>query len=118
MAFVATALGALRRVFGESSSSRKLAAVLLLLLAILILRPMFMSLLSYHRTEGLLDQRRAEVAELAQRNRELEQQVDYYRTDVFLAERAREYGLVKPGEKAFVVRELAGDGSTDASSQP
>ena len=105
--------GTLRRIFGESSSARRLAAVLVLLLALLILRPMLMSALSYHRTAGLLEQRRQEVRDLEQRNALLKERVAYYRTDVFLAERAREYGLVKPGEEAYVIRELAHENLRD-----
>lgn len=95
----------LRDLFGESRATTLVLVGILVVLGLLVVRPMIMSLLSYHRTAGLLDERRTEVAHLTKRNGQLEQQVAYFRTDVFLAERARLYGLVKPGEQAFVIRE-------------
>ena len=76
------------------------------MLAMLIVRPMMMSMLSFHRSAALLEERRLEVGQLTNRNRELTKRLTYYRTDAFVAERAREYGLVMPGETSFVVREL------------
>jgi cell division protein FtsB len=79
---------------------------LMLIGCLLIVRPVVMSLLSWHRTAGLLAERREEVAKLEARHKELDQAYEYYQTEAFLAERAREYGLVLPGETPYVVREL------------
>ncbi|MCW2928675.1 MAG: hypothetical protein JWM86_2643, partial [Thermoleophilia bacterium] len=65
-----------------------------------------MSGLSWHRTAALLEERRAVVSQLSARNRALEEQVDYYRTDTFVAEQARMYGMIEPGEETYVIREL------------
>ncbi len=96
----------IRSVFGESRGVTVLVGILLLLLLLLLVRPMLRSALSYQRTAAMLEERRAEVASLQERNRELLQRRDYYRTSEFIAERAREYGLVRPGEESFVIREL------------
>jgi cell division protein FtsB len=96
-----------RRLFGESRSTSWPAIILLMLLALMVVRPMIMSVLSFHRTAGLLTERRAEVATLQSRHDELASRKAYYETDAFIAERGREYGLVMPGETAFVIRELA-----------
>lgn len=96
----------IKQIFGESQGVTILVAILLCLIALLIVRPMVRSILSYHRTAALLQERRAEVAALSSRHTELEQRKAYYQTPEFIAERAREYGLVRPGESAFVIREL------------
>jgi cell division protein FtsB len=93
-------------VFGESTAITWIVVGLLAILCLLIVRPVAMSLLSWHRTAGLLAERRDEVANLEARNDELKAEYEYYQTEGFLAERAREYGLVLPGETPYVVREL------------
>lgn len=95
-----------RSVFGESPGVTAILLAITILLGLLLLRPMLMSLISYHRTASLLSDRRTEVAALKQRNTELRARVTYFGTDAFIAERAREYGLVHPGETSYVVREL------------
>ncbi len=96
----------IRQVFGESQGVTVLVIIMLCLIVTLLVRPMVRSLLSYQRTAAMLTERRAEVAQLTTRHAELVKRRDYYRTPEFIAERAREYGLVRPGERAFVVREL------------
>lgn len=96
-----------RRLFGESRSVTWPALVLLALLGLLVVRPMMMSLFSYHRTASLLRERRTEVTALTTRQHTLQARRKYYSTTAFIAERAREYGLVRPGEQPFVIRELA-----------
>lgn len=97
----------LQRIFGEFHGGRLLTLVFVGLLLMLIVRPVVMSLLSYHRTANLLEHRRSEVSDLQKRHDTLQATAKYYETDVFLAERAREFGLVRPGEQAYVIRELA-----------
>ncbi|MBC7644568.1 MAG: septum formation initiator family protein [Thermoleophilia bacterium] len=99
-------LPASRTLFGDSKGLSWLFMIMLLLIGLLLIRPMMMSLLSYHRTAALLTERRGEVAQLSSRNVELRTTREWYRSDAFLAVRAREYGLVKPGETPFVIREL------------
>ncbi len=81
--------------------------ILAFLMIMLMVRPIAMSLLSYNRTSALLEERRAQVDVLQERNRKLKDRYDYYQTDAFIVERGREYGLVMPGETPYVVRELA-----------
>lgn len=80
------------------------------MLSLIVVRPMVMSMMSYHRTAGLLAERRAEVHDLRSRHAKLLRQLAYYETDAFLAERAREYGLTRPGEQPYVIRELTRPG--------
>lgn len=96
----------IRRIFGESQGVTVLVVIMLCLIATLLVRPMIRSLMSYQRTAAMLTERRSEVAQLTARHTELQQRRDYYRTPEFISERAREYGLVRPGERAFVIREL------------
>lgn len=97
----------IRMLFGESRSVSWLAILLIVLVGMLLVRPMMRSVLSYHRTDALLTERRGEVASLERRNDILKRRAAYRRTDGFIAERGREYGLVVPGETPYVVRELA-----------
>lgn len=99
--------GPIRRAFGDSPITTGLSLAFLLLLGMLLVRPMVMSMMSYQRTAALLEERRDEVASLRDRNERLTATQEYYRTNAFVAERAREYGLVRPGESPFVVREYA-----------
>ena len=95
-----------RRLFGESRLVTWGAIVLLALVGLLLVRPVAMSLLSYQRTDALLTERRAEVAELEARHDRLTEQLEFYRTDAFVEERARTYGWVRQGERSYVIREL------------
>lgn len=95
------------RLFGESRSVTAIVLAFAALLGLLLVRPMAMSMLSYHRTAALLAERRVEVHDLRARHARLERQHAYYQTDMFVAERARQYGLTRPGEQPFVIRELA-----------
>lgn len=94
------------RLFGPSTFATWFVAAVLLLLGLLLVRPLVMSTLSWHRTAGLLADRRSEVAGLRARHDALRLQLTYFNTDAFLAERAREYGLVRAGETPFVIREF------------
>jgi cell division protein FtsB len=102
----------LRRVFGQSRGVNWGVLFILVVVGLLLVRPLVMSGLSWHRTAGLLEERRAEVATLEQRNVQLTERVEYYRTTTFIAEKAREYGMVEPGERSFVIREIVHPRST------
>jgi cell division protein FtsB len=108
-----------RRLFGDSTGVTAVLAAILVLVCLLLVRPVIMSLLSWNRTAGLLGQRHAEVDSLLSQNAQLKATLRYYGTDAFIAERAREYGLVRPGETQYVVRELAHpqDGPSYARTQ-
>lgn len=95
-----------RRLFGESRGVAFGAIFIIAIVAMMLVRPLAMSFLSWHRTAGLLEERRAEVHVLEQRHDLLKQQVEYFRTSAFVAEQARTYGMTAPGETAFVIREL------------
>jgi cell division protein FtsB len=95
-----------RRVFGQSRAVNLGVLFLVVVVGMLLVRPLVMSGLSWHRTAALLEERRAEVAQLQERNDELTARVEYYRTDSFIAAQARTYGMVEPGERSFVIREI------------
>ncbi len=77
------------------------------LLMMLLVRPIAMSLMSFHRSSGLVAERRSEVEALRKRNADLKASRNQYRQTAFIIQQARLYGLVLPGESAYVVRELA-----------
>lgn len=95
-----------RRLFGESPGVTFGALFIIALVALMLVRPLARTFFSYHRTAGILQERRAEVRDLRTRHAELEEQVTYFATPQYVAEKARSYGYVMPGEKAYVIREL------------
>ncbi len=101
-----------KRVFGQSRGATWGVAFVAVVVIMLLVRPLVMSGLSWHRTAALLDERRAEVAALEARNERLTRLVEYYRTKTFIAEQARTYGMVEPGEQSFVIREVVHPEST------
>lgn len=96
----------IRRLFGPSRGVTWGVLFITVVVGLMLVRPLVMSGLSWHRTAGLLTARRAEVAQLEQQHEQLTAQVEYYRTPAFIAEQARKYGMIEPGERAFVIREL------------
>lgn len=96
----------IRRLFGQSRGVNWAVMFLAVIVLLMLVRPLVMSGLSWHRTASLLQERRSEVATLEQRHVELGDTVAYYRTDAFIAEQARAYGMVEPGEQTYVIREL------------
>jgi len=96
----------IRRLFGPSRGVAWGVIFITAVVGLMLVRPLVMSGLSWHRTAGLLEERRAEVAALETRHDQLTEQVEYYRTPTFIAEQARKYGMIEPGERAFVIREL------------
>ena len=95
-----------RRLFGPSRGVTLGVVFVLAVTSMMLVRPLIMSGLSWHRTAGLLAERRVEVAALQRRNDHLTEQVTYFHTASFVAEQARVYGMIEPGEEAFVMREL------------
>lgn len=101
-----------RRFFGQSRAVNWGVLFIILIVGLMLVRPLVMSGLSWHRTAALLSERRAEVAQLEHRNDELTAQVEYYRTPTFITEQARTYGMVQPGERTYVIREIVHPEST------
>jgi cell division protein FtsB len=73
---------------------------LVVLLAALYYRPVR----AYVETKRTLQARTAEVAGLTVRKRELERRLSEIRSGSTLVRGARRLGLVKPGERLFIVR--------------
>ncbi len=95
-----------RRVFGQSRAVNWGVLFLGVVIGMMLVRPLVMSGLSWHRTAGRITERRAEVAQLEHRNARLTERVEYYSTPTFIAEKARAYGMVEPGERSYVIREI------------
>jgi cell division protein FtsB len=95
-----------RRVFGQSRAVNWGVLFLVVVIGMLLVRPLVMSGMSWHRTAARIDERRAEVAQLEQRHDRLTARVEYYATPTFIAEKARAYGMVEPGEQSYVIREI------------
>jgi cell division protein FtsB len=79
---------------------RWLAVATILVVALLYYRP----LKSYLDTKASLEERAAQVRSLRAERDELARQVAESDTPEALARRARRLGLVKPGERLFIVK--------------
>ena len=79
---------------------RWLGVAVLCLVAFLYYRPAR----SYLETRQTLEQRSAEVRALAEQKQQLQRLVDASASDAVLAREARRLGLVKPGERLFIVK--------------
>jgi cell division protein FtsB len=79
---------------------RWLAVGALALVAFLYYRPLH----SYFGTKAALAQRRAEVAHLRVEHRKLERRLTESTSTGTLERRARRLGLVRPGERLFIVK--------------
>jgi cell division protein FtsB len=79
-------------------------AGVLLLLGFFYYRP----LQSYFATRHELAQRSAEVRALAAQHRELEHRLATSETTPELIREARRLGLIRPGERLFIVKGIAG----------
>ena len=90
----------LRRPRRRPPLVRWLAVATILVVGLLYYRP----LKSYVETKSSLDQRAAQVQELRAQRDELARQVAEADTPEALARRARRLGLVKPGERLFIVK--------------
>jgi cell division protein FtsB len=95
-----------RQLFGESRGVTVGVMIIMALVGLMLVRPLAHTFFSWHRTAGILQERRVEVRDLRARNTELNEQVKFFDTPQFVSEQARSYGMVMPGEKAFVIREL------------
>jgi cell division protein FtsB len=80
--------------------ARWLALGLVVLLGLLYYRPAR----AYVETKHTLEARTAEVRELAARKKDLEERLAQIRSGSTLVRGARRLGLVKPGERLFIVR--------------
>jgi cell division protein FtsB len=89
-----------RRARRRPPLARWLAVATILVVALLYYRP----LKSYVETKTSLDERAAQVRELRAQRDDLARQVAESDTPEALARRARRLGLVKPGERLFIVK--------------
>ena len=89
-----------RRRRRSSRLGRLIGLGVVVVLALLYYRPVR----TYLETRDSLTQRRVEVAALAQRKQALEDALEQTRTGATLVRGARRLGLVKPGERLFIVR--------------
>ena len=80
--------------------ARWLAVATILVVGLLYYRP----LKSYIETRSSLEQRAAEVRSLRAEREELARKVAESDTPEALARRARRLGLVKPGERLFIIK--------------
>jgi cell division protein FtsB len=81
---------------------RWIGIAVLLVVAVGYVQP----LRAYRQAEDDVVARRAQVERLEQRNERLEQQLEETGTNEFIERSARRLGLVKPGERLFVVTGL------------
>lgn len=89
-----------RRRRRSSRLGRLIALGVVIVLGLLYYRPVR----TYLETRDALAQRRSEVTALAQRKQALEDVLEQTRTGATLVRGARRLGLVKPGERLFIVR--------------
>ncbi len=89
-----------RRRRAGTRLTRWLAVGAVILLAGLYYRPVK----SWVETRHDLGERRAEVRALGDRNEALRERLDQIRSGATLVRGARRLGLVKPGERLFIVR--------------
>jgi cell division protein FtsB len=81
---------------------RWIGVAILLIVAVGYVQP----LRAYQRAEDDVAARRAQVERMELRNERLEQQLEEAGTNEFIERSARRLGLVKPGERLFVVTGL------------
>ena len=79
---------------------RWLGAAVLVAVAVAYVHP----LRSYLAARSTLAERKHEVTSLAAQNRRLERRLERSGTDAFVEREARRLGLVKPGERLFIVK--------------
>ena len=83
--------------------TRLLALGGLVAIALLYWKP----LRSYEHTRAVLSRRQAEVTQLQSQQKQLQQRLATVGTGEELIREARRLGLVKPGERLFIVRGIA-----------
>ena len=82
---------------------RWLAASVLAAIALAYVQP----LRAYLRARGDVEESKAAVAALERTNRALEHRLALAGTDAFVEQEARRLGLVRPGERLFIVTGVA-----------
>ena len=91
-----------------SRRKRSRSSLVLRWLALAVLGVIVLSyippLRAYAQARGAVAERKAEVVELEEKNRELERRGAYARTAAFVEREARKLGLVRPGERLFIVK--------------
>ena len=92
-----------RRPRSSSRRLRWLVGVCLCLIGLLYYKPVR----SYVETHGELARRSAEVRALARENRALGRRVELAESGATLVRTARRLGLVRPGERLFIVKGIA-----------
>ncbi len=63
---------------------------------------------AYAQARDEVAERKAEVVQLEGKTRELERRVAYAKTAAFVEREARKLGLVRPGERLFIVKREGG----------
>jgi cell division protein FtsB len=79
---------------------RWLAAAVLAVIALSYIPP----IRAYRDAREEVARRGAEVAKLKEKRRALKDRIGYARTDAFVEREARKLGLVRPGERLFIVK--------------
>jgi cell division protein FtsB len=88
-----------RRSSRSARALRWIGVVVLLAVAIGYVQP----LRAYRDASADVAARRAQIESIERTNAELEQQIRETETSVFVEREARKLGLVKPGERLFIV---------------
>jgi len=88
-----------RRPSRSSIALRWLAVVVLAAIAVAYVHP----IRSYLDARGEVERRKTDIAALEREQERLEARIDVAETDEFVAREARKLGLVRPGERLFIV---------------
>ena len=88
-----------RRPSRSSVALRWLAVVALAAIAVAYVHP----IRSYLDARGQVERRKADIAALEREQERLARRIDVAETDEFVVREARKLGLVRPGEKLFIV---------------
>lgn len=88
-----------RRPSRSSIALRWLAVVVLTAIAVAYVHP----IRSYMDARGQVERRKADIAALEREQERLDRRIDVAETDEFVEREARKLGLVKPGERLYIV---------------
>jgi len=88
-----------RRPSRSSLALRWLAVVVLAAIAVAYVHP----IRSYTDARGEVDSRKADIAALEREQERLDARIEVAKTDEFVEREARKLGLVRPGERLFIV---------------
>jgi cell division protein FtsB len=89
-----------RRPSRSSLALRWLGVAALIVIALSYVHP----LRSYRAAQGRVAEREAELASLQRANAQLQHRLSLSDDDVFIEREARRLGLVRPGERLFIVK--------------